>query len=353
MNIIPRQRVLDALNHCKTDRVPLDFWATPEVISKLKSHFNTEDEEIILQNLHIDIRQFQPDYIGPKIIKLEDNSYFDPMGVHRKPQSNEFCEYEEYATSPLGYVKDAADFESYTRWPNVDHFDFKGLSKKIGEAHKTYYIKIETGGLFELAWALRGYETFMMDMIVAPEIAHFIMQKLTDFYCEYVKRAMENAGDKIDMVYTYDDIASQRSLLISPAMWETFIRPYHVQLNKVIKSFNKTIMYHSCGSVFTMIPSLINLPIDVLNPLQPLSKDMDFGKIKSLYGDQVAFHGGIDIQFLLPKGKPEEVAETVNRTIDILSKDGGYILTSAHYIQADTPVENIIAMYETANKYLL
>lgn len=353
MSIIPRQRVLDALNHQKTDRVPLDFWATNEVIEKLKTHFNTEDLEVILQKFHIDIRQFQPDYIGPDFIKQEDGSYFDMMGVHRRPMKNEFCEYEEYASWPLGYVKEVSDFESYKNWPDINNLDFENLSEKIGDTHKTYYIKIETGGLFELAWALRGYERFMMDMIDSPDIAHYIMQKLTDFYCEFVHRAMKNAGDKIDMVYTYDDIASQRSLLISPTMWETFIKPYHVQLNKVIKSYNKTIMYHSCGSVFQMIPKLIDLPIDVLNPLQPMSKDMDFEKIKELYGDKAAFHGGMDIQFLLPKGTVKEVEETVKKTIDILAKDGGYILTSAHYMQADTPIENIVAMYETANKYLL
>ena len=110
-------------------------------------------------------------------------------------------------------------------------------------------------------------------------------------------------------------------------------------------------MYHSCGSVYQMIPDLIKLPIDVLNPLQPLAKDMNFQNIKDNYGKEICFHGGIDIQFLLPKGSVNEVQETVEETIRVLGKNGGYILTSAHYIQADTPVENIITMYETASKY--
>lgn len=351
--MLPRERVINALNHKKTDRVPLDFWGTPEVWQNLKKYFETKNEEEILEKLHIDIRQYQPEYIGPEIKKLEDGSYIDAMGVHRKPQKNEFCEYEEYASWPLGFVKNIDDLKSYNNWPDIDNFDFKYLPDKIGDAYKTYYIKLETGGLFELAWALRGYEQFMLDMLLQPEIAKFIMQKLTDFYCEYVKRAVKYAGNKIDMIYTYDDIASQRSLLMSKDTWSDIIKPYHIQLNATIKSLGKTIMYHSCGSVYQMIPLLKTLSIDVLNPLQPLAKDMNFIKIKKEFGNDLCFHGGIDIQFLLPKGTIKEVEETVEKTIEILSENGGYILTSAHFIQADTPIENIVAMYETAYNYKL
>lgn len=350
--LLPRERVLAALSHQVTDRVPLDFWAVPETWAKLKNHFGTEDEELILQNLGIDVRQFQPDYTG-EIVTLEDGSYYDPMGVHRIKVKNLYSEYEEYASSPLGFAETAEDLEKYDRWPDIEKFDFANLSKKIGDAHKKYYIKLETGGLFELAWALRGYERFMMDMVLNPEIPHVIMGKLTDFFCEYVRRAMEYAGDKIDMIYTYDDIASQNGLLISKDMWKEFIRPYHVKLNSVIKSYGKTIMYHSCGAVYDVIEDLMALPIDVLNPLQPLAAGMDMEKIKKNFGDRLCFHGAIDIQFLLPQGSREEVAETVEKTIQVLGAGGGYILSSAHYIQADTPVENIITMYETARKVSL
>lgn len=349
--MLPRKRVLTALEHKAPDRIPLDFWVTPEVWEKLKLYFKTDDEEYILRELNVDIRQFQPDYIGPDFTRMEDGSYIDAMGVHRKPQKNDFCEYEEYGSWPLGFANTIEDLENYDNWPCIDNFDFTHLSEKIGDAHKTYYIKIETGGFFELSWALRGYEQFMMDMIVQPEMAKYIMQKLTDFYCEFVRRSMENAGDKIDMVYTYDDIASQRSLLMSQKTWEDIIKPYHEQLNKVIKGYGKTVMYHSCGSIYDMIPMLSELPIDVLNPLQPLASGMDLQKIKDTYGDDLCFHGAIDIQSLLPNGTPQEIKNVVEETIEILGKDGGFILTSAHYIQADTPVDNIISMYESASNY--
>ena len=344
--MLPRERVLTALSHKTTDRVPLDFWGTPETWEKLYSHFAAKNDEDILRALGIDIRQFQPRYKG--IIETRpDGSYIDPMGVHRKPVKNDFCVYEEYASSPLGFVQSVDDFKGYN-WPNIDSFDFESLPEQIGDAHKTYYIKMQTGGLFELAWALRGYEQFLIDMIEAPEIAHFIMDKLTDFYCEYVRRAMRYAGDKYDMIYTYDDIAAQNSQLMSKDMWEEFLRPCHVKLNKVIHDHGKIVMYHSCGAIYDMIPHLAELPIDVLNPIQPRARGMNFENIKRNFGNKLCFHGGIDIQRLLPFGSVEDVRAAVRYAIATLGKGGGYILTSAHYIQADTPVENILAMFETA-----
>ena len=348
--ILPRERVLNALSHKTTDRIPLDFWATPEVWENLRAHFGTKNDEEILEALDIDIRQFQPRYKG-SIVKRPDGSYIDEMGVHRKPVKNDVCVYEEYASSPLGFVENIEDFKTYN-WPDIDSFDFESLPEQIGDAHKTYYIKLQTGGLFELAWALRGYEQFLIDMIESPEIAHFIMGKLTDFYCEYVRNVMRCAGEKYDMVYTYDDIAAQNSLLISKDMWREFLRPYHVKLNKVIHEFGKTVMYHSCGAVYDVIPLLMELPIDVLNPIQPTAKGMDFEKIKENFGDKLCFHGGIDIQRLLPFGSSEDVEAAVRNAIAVLGKGGGYILTSAHYIQADTSVKNILTMFETAKTYI-
>jgi len=346
--VLPRERTLTALAHKTTDRVPLDFWGVPEICQMLRTHFHTDNNEGFLQALGIDIRQFQPNYIGPALKKLPDGSFFDAMGTHRRKVRNEFCEYDEYASSPLDYAETVSDLMKYT-WPNIKHFDFASLPEKIGGVHKIYYIKLETGGLFELAWALRGYERFMIDLIEEPEIVHFIMGKITDFYCEYVRRVMQYAGDKYDMVYTYDDIAGQNSLLISKDLWKEFIKPYHVQLNKVIRDeCGKTVMYHSCGAVYDIIPLLAELPIDVLNPLQPLARGMDFHLIKHNYGKVLSFHGGIDIQHMLPHGTRQEIEEAVHNAIAVLGENGGYILTSAHYIQADTPVENIVTMYEYA-----
>ncbi len=344
-----RERVLAALSHQVTDRVPMDFWAVPEVWEKLYKHFGTTKEEEVLEQLGVDIHMVWPEYIGPEMPTFEDGSFMEPMGTHRRNVKNEFSTYQEYASAPMGKLETPQEVEDFP-FAQVSWWNMEGLSEQIGNRHETHYIKIQTGGLFELAWALRGYEQFFMDLADEPEIVHALMNKICTFYCEFVEKALTCAGDKIDMVYTYDDIAAQNALLMSPGMMEEFIFPYHRRLNKVIKSFGKKVMYHSCGAVFPVIDKLIDLPIDVLNPLQPLAKDMDFKVIKEKFGQRVCFHGGICIQQTLPSGTPEEVRQAVFNAVDILAKDGGYILTSAHYIQADTPLENILALFEAGKQ---
>ncbi|MEG2833546.1 MAG: uroporphyrinogen decarboxylase family protein [Ruthenibacterium sp.] len=346
--MLARTRVEAALNHRQPDRCPVDFWAVDEVLDRLYQHFGISTEDELLDLLEVDLQFISPAETKTTQRIMPDGTFFDKMGVHRRKVKNEFCTYEEYASSPLGYVEEVADFESYQYWPNPKAFDWEHYSDLIGNRNEKRYIKLYMGGMFEYAWALRGYEQFMMDMACEPEIAHYIMDKICTFWCEYFKYAMEAAGDKIDLIYTYDDIASQTTLLMSPAMLEEFIFPYHRKLNAVIKSYHKPIMYHSCGAVRPVIDRLIALPIDVLNPLQPLARGMDFQELKDEFGDKIAFHGGVCIQKLLPTGTPDEVREAVRRNIRILGKNGGYIMASAHYIQNDTPTENILAMYETA-----
>lgn len=340
-----RERVLLALNHRQTDRVPRDFWAVPEIWALLRAHFGADDQ-LVLERLGVDIRAVGPEYIGPATEYLPDGTYYGRQGEHYRLVRNAFSTYSEHASFPLADADTDREIRAYSRWPRLDWYDWDGFSDRIGRLHERYYIKTDLGGPFERAWALRGMERFFVDMALNPEIPHALMDMITTYFIGYITRALECAGEKIDMVYTYDDIASQNSLLMSPGMWDTFIRPYHERIDRVIKGFGKTIMYHSCGAIRPMIGRLIDLPIDVLNPLQPLAADMDLAAIKAEYGDRLSFHGAIDTQELLPNAAPDRVRTVVRETGEVLGRDGGYIMASAHYLQADTPLENILAMYD-------
>ncbi len=148
------------------------------------------------------------------------------------------------------------------------------------------------------------------------------------------------------MVYFYDDVATQNSLMISKAMWENFIKPKHKRIIDVSKAHNKRVMYHCDGALYPLIPDLIDLGIDVLNPIQADAKDMHPTRLKTEFGDQLSFHGGIDIIQTLPKGTADDVRNEVKTRISQLGINGGYIMASSHHIQADTPLENIEAMYD-------
>ncbi len=346
--MLPRERVMRALEHQNTDRVPLDFWATPEMWEKLQKHFGTTSKTEVLEHLCVDIRDYKPLYVGEPCKVLEDGSFFEPMGTHRRIIKNEYNSYDEYASFPLAYAQSVEDLECY-QWFDADDYDYAGLSDQIGNTHKNYAIKMMVGGLFELAWALRGYEQFLMDIVLNPEIAHFIMKKIADFYCVYIERAMEHAGEKIDIVFSYDDIASQRSMLMSTDMWEKMVKPYHIQMNRVIKKYNKKILYHTCGNIYKkdILDGLIEMGIDVLNPIQ-MCGDMTWEELKAQYGEQLCFHGGVDIQKVLPFYTVDQIKAEVDQLTRIMGQNGGLILASTHFIQNDTPVENVIAMYGQA-----
>lgn len=346
----PYERVETTVQLKKPDRVPFDFWGVPETILKLKNYLHAVDEEEMLRLLGVDCRLVSPDYIGPEPEKFPDGTFYSTWGSHRKIVHNDFSSYEEYASYPLEKATSRAEVESWEKWPKPEYWDWDSVAPKIDKLNDKvrYHIRYEVGGIFESAWALYGLDKFLIDLITNPEVPHAIMDRYTDLMIENVKHLAESAGEKIDMVYTYDDVAIQNNLLMSPRMWRKHILPRHQRLNKVIKEVGIKIMYHSCGSVVKLIePFIDEMGIDVLNPLQPRAKDMDMGWIKKSFGSQIAFHGGIDLQHTLPLGSQQDVYDEVRERCEILGKGGGYICTSAHYIQGDVPIENIIAMYST------
>lgn len=356
----PWQRVETALAHQEPDRVPFDFWAVPEVWARLRlalglgGHLPAADEEV-QRLLGIDCRMVVPRYIGSKARELPDGTYIDAWGTHRRQVTNEFSTYGEYAGHPLAEAETVGDVLAWD-WASPDDWDVSGVREQCARLNEglRHHLRYEVGGIFEWAWALRGFERFLLDLVEKPEIACAIMDRFTDIYIENTLRVIEAAGGQLDMVYTYDDVGIQRGLLMSPRMWRRYILPRHQRLNAAIRSarYPVKIMYHSCGAVFPLIgPFVDEMDIDVLNPLQPRAEGMDLARIKAEFGDRLSFHGAIDIQHTLPHGTPEEVRAEVQQRCEMLGRGGGYICTSAHYIQADTPLENIITMY-TARREL-
>jgi len=344
----PQERVATTIERKLPDRVPFDFWAVPEVIEHLEDYLNVQNEEEMLRLLGIDCRVVTPDYIGPEPEKLQDGTYYSIWGSHLKLVKNNFSTYEEYASFPLADAQSVADIESWPKWPKAAYWNWKSVLPKIDQLNSKvpYHIRYEVGGIFESSWALYGLDRFLIDMMQKPKIPTAILNCYTDLMIDNVRNLMEVAGDKINMLYTFDDIATQNSLLMSPKLWREYILPCHQRLNRVIKSYGVKIMYHSCGSIIKIIGPLIDeMGIDVLNPLQPRAAGMNMQTIKDQYGQKVAFHGAIDIQHTLPYGTQQDVYDEVRSRCNVLGKGGGYICASAHYLQADIPLENILSMY--------
>jgi uroporphyrinogen decarboxylase len=172
------------------------------------------------------------------------------------------------------------------------------------------------------------------------------MENIAQVHTANLRVVLEMAADQIDIIYFYDDIASQNSLLISPQMYKDYVQPFHREIIDISKNYGKPVMMHCCGSIYPLIEEFIEMGLNILNPIQPLALNMNPEKLAEEFGGRIAFHGGIDIQQLLPSGSPNEVKERVELNKRILGKEGGYILAGSHHIQADTPVENILVMYD-------
>ena len=241
-----RERVLTALVHQQPDRCPADLQLESTTERTLIQHFHAKDAQELQDIFESDIQFVFPESTLPPIPPNADGTWYDHEGRGHRFVDNGFCKYVETFFYPLDYAESVMDLQKYDQWPDASNFDWAHYSERIGNLHEKRIIKLHLGGLYEIAWGLRGQEKFLMDMALEPEIPHYIMGKICDYWCEYVRRALDAAGDKIDLVYTYDDIAAQDSLIMSPRMLEEFVYPYHRKLNSVIKSYGKKILYHSC-----------------------------------------------------------------------------------------------------------
>jgi uroporphyrinogen decarboxylase len=346
------ERVLKTVSHQRADRLPIDYCATPESHVALKQHLGIEDDEALLQKLGCDFRRVEARFVGPAGIDGAPGIRArgkDFLGIVWQPKKNEFGTYNEIAVHPLAEARSVRDIEEYS-WPSVDWFDYSHLSDEIDRlnADSRYCIILFVGGSFETPWYMRGMERFLMDLVEAPDIAEAICHRVTEFYKARALRALEQSKGKIDLMFSGGDIGTQRGMMLSPDLWRQYIKPYTGQLIRTFKEMGLITMYHSCGSIVPVIDDLIDMGLDILDPIQPLAKGMDAVSLKQRFGGKVAFHGGIDEQQLLPYATPDEVRRETARVMGVLGDDGAYIVCPAHYIQPDTPPANIVALYDTA-----
>jgi uroporphyrinogen-III decarboxylase len=215
----------------------------------------------------------------------------------------------------------------------------------ISEFKNEYWIVgVTVTTIFETAWALRGLENLLIDMTTDPDLADHILDIPYHYHLKAAKRL---ARMGVDMIWTGDDMGAQDRMFISPKMWRKYLKPRMATLIQALKEINPAIKvaYHTDGNVEPILPELIEIGLDVLNPVQPAS--MDPAKIKKQYGDRLCFWGTIDEQYTLPFGSPEDVRAEVIKRIQTVGYDGGLILSPTHHVQLDTPLENFFAMIQT------
>ena len=350
-----RERVLTAIGHHEPDRIPVDFWSSKEMQVALSRHLHLNDEDELQDFLGSDIRCVYPTYIGPRLRTFADGSYEDFWGVVREPHSHGAGgEYDEVLSPPLEKATSLVEIDRI-RWPDPDWFDYESLVGQC-ERYRNYATVVgrmgrETQTLFIQLWYFRGLARTLMDLIEWPEFVHALLERIMAFRVEHLKRILAVAKGRADILQIADDYGTQSGLIMSPAMWREFFAPHLRTMAELAHDAGLKVFLHCDGGIRPIIPDLIDLGVDILNPIQPRCVGMDPEALKRDFGDRLCFHGAIDTQATLPFGTQEEVVAEVRDRIETLGKGGGYILAPVHTVEADVPIQNLLAVYEAAREY--
>jgi uroporphyrinogen decarboxylase len=383
MNMNPRQRILSAIHHQPVDRLPTDMWATAETQLILLRHFDLlpaveshplastvqnsltqvvrlnggvlacEPEPIVQlwDQLGIDgIFHLMPPYIGPQL-PASDEAVQNEWGMGFRRVGYDTGVYWELVEHPLSRAATIADIKTYS-WPDPDWYDYSVLPDYAAQCGGRA-ICCGYSAPFYYHNRLRGLELSMMDPLLNPELTRYLLERAMEFFLEYHTRCFEALRGMVDMTQVTDDFGAQKGLLISPTLFERFYRPALQQAIDLAKSFGLIVFHHDDGDLRPLLPALTEMGVQVLNPLQWRCGDWDLAELKAAYGNSLCFHGGMDNQYTLPFGTADEVRREVSWLIENLASDGtGFILAPCHNLQANTPVENILAMYQAARQPL-
>ena len=375
-----RERVRLALNHQEPDRIPIDLGAT--IISsiakttyvQLKQQLGLPLEEItmldyvqqlpyvsedLLQRFGVDFRLVQlPAATTAGVDIFEEGNYYaftDRWGSKlHMPKENGF--YFDWVDFPIKEPTLAA-LDQY-RWPRPDSDE---TNARLGAVAKWLYENTDYalvgsavigGGIFEQPARVMGLQNFLMALLTAPQFADRLMEQITDIYIESCSRYLDHVGQYLQVFTFWDDVTGQNGWLIRPELYRKMIKPKQKRLVEAIKKkTDAKLFFHCCGAARGLIPDLIELGFDILNPVQVSARGMDTKELKAEFGKDITFWGGIDTQRVLPFGKPQDVADEVKRRIDDLAPGGGFVLAAVHNIQALVPPENIVTMFDTALAY--
>jgi uroporphyrinogen decarboxylase len=342
----PRERWLAVLTHQQPDRVPMDYWATPEATAKLMKHLGCSSEREMLQKLHVDfVVKVSPDYVGPPLPE-----HTDAFGRGYRDVDYGTGVYEECVYHPLAQYDSVKEIERNYTWPSPDWWDYSDIPQQI-EGNEIYPIQ---GGGSEPFWTykeLRGQEQAFMDLILNPEMVHYCLDKLFDLAYEDTRRIYEQIPGQVMVTYVAEDMGGQNGLMFSPAHIHEFLIPRMKRMIDLVHEAGAFVFHHNDGNCRGIVPDMIEAGIDVLNPIQWRAKDMEREGLKRDFGDKIVFHGAVDNQHTLPFGTVDEVRQEVLDNLRILGEGGGYILAPCHNIQSIGPAENIVAMYETGYEY--
>jgi len=366
----PRERVICALSHKEPDRVPIAFGGGPCSIERdayedLKRYLNVTSEtrtyvrdhvipdDKILEMFDVDFRFVHIGKAKKAVVHIAHNTYIDEWGTTwKKPPPSLYFDMVDFPIKK----GEMSELNEYVGLDTQDLRRYEGIREEAKRLRENTDFAVAADlicfGVFEQAWALRGFQNFLLDLAMNPKFAEALLEKIVEIQIQLYDRWLDALEPYIDVIMVSDDMGTQTGLMISPSMYRDMIKPYQKKLWRFIKDKTNAFLFlHCCGSIYPILNDFIEMGVDILNPIQPLAKDMDTKRLKAEFGDRFTFWGGVDTQWALPFGSREDVEKEVYTRIEHLSPGGGYILSPSHNIQYGVKPENIMTMFKAAKKY--
>ncbi len=375
-----RERVLAAINHEEPDRVPIVIGASNATGLKARPYhglkqllgITSEDryiydwpelgtilpDEAVLDRLHADVRGVFDSFPAATLARNADRPPHAPFIDDWGSGQVEVEDGTWYpGVHPLAEASTIEAIEAYP-WPDMDDPSRVAHVRVAAAALAAdgRYAILATPWLlfpFERAFAMQGLETFLMNLALEPDFAEALLRKIGERCKALMGHFLDALGDDVDMIKIGDDLGTEQSLLMSPAMYRRVLKPIHADYIAFIKSRTKAkVFFHTDGDVFDLLDDLVEIGVDILNPVQSGSGKLgNLAEVKRRYGSRLAFCGAIDTQHVLPNGTPEEVRAEVRRAIATLGPGGGYLLSAVHTVMNEVPAENVLAMVDAALEF--
>ena len=344
-NMNSRDRVMAVFAGEVPDRVPRWCGSSVEFWEKSKEQLCLDDEELSVR-FGDDFRRVFAEYRTPEYDLPEGATYRTIFGIDRTGIG-----YGQPLSHPLAEatIEDVHDYA----WPDPDWVDVSAIAETAKSWDGKYAI---LGGDWSPFWHdaidLIGMENLYMKMYDQPELVDAVMTHMVDFYFESSKKIFDAAADDIDIFFMGNDFGSQNGPLMSPDMFRRFILPHTQRLADLGHSYGLKVQLHCCGGILPLIPLLIEAGIDGLHSLQPDCHGMDLAELKRQFGDKIVMNGGIDSKRILIDGDVDFVTQQTHEVLKIMMAGGGYIAGASHdTILEETPVENVLAMFDAIEEY--
>lgn len=341
-----KERVRRSLDWQEPDRVPIETYLTPEVLARLTAHFGGAD---VLDCLGVDFRGVGARYTG-RIKAPRDGITYDMWGAgYRRVEHESGGAYDEAVVLPLADLKTMDDIENYP-WPSPDDYDCSVIPEQC-ERVKDYAVCLGGAGVPDIVNGLlrgRGMEQVLMDIAVRDPVGMAIIDKRVGFWYEVMRRGLEAANGNVDILCLGEDCGNQNGRMFSPRDFDEVFRPRLKMFYDLAHEFGAKAMMHSCGDTHEIMPTFIEMGLDVLDAMQPEPRGMEPERIRAMCRGKLAFCGLISTQHTLPHGTVDECRAEARHRLDVIARGGGYIFAPSHCIQPDTPLENVLAVYEEA-----